>query len=620
MRKKPKLAAVCFIVVLLSVLSCSTITVKDSKNIAKVDKKILSEFYESSEAGEFYDTCRSYIEFLNCCDDPRKAELTDKLETLYLKKIEELRASGDTLGSLEYTYSFISVTRDRLPAQRWEKYRKDVYGYLQQYVAREISTKSDIEKASWLLYLTRFSSEAPFLYRELAELFLERKNPLLARKYYDIYRDLVKPAGSPADTEGLGELEDKVVRLEKDAAENKNMGEDAIADVIESSVKIFVDKGIKTEMGIGRPDQLLGTGVVIDSRGYIITNYHIIESSVDPKYEGYSRVYVIPGKDESTRYVAKIIGYDSLFDLALLKIEKEHPTRIRIGDSDTLRQGEKVVAIGNPVGLTNTVTSGIISSVDRPFFQIGNVIQVDAALNPGNSGGALIDNDGYLVGVAFAGLEQFENLNFAIPSNLMLSILFRLYEGGEVRRSWMGCYVAEMENGISVDYVVPDSPASIFRFMKGDIITEVNGSAVSDIYDIQEAFSLFGNPTVASLKVRRDDEESVRYVLISERPIFPSELVYKKDTYENVLTPLFGMVVDRVDPPGSKSYVVTRIISSSIASSVGISEGDTIKVRNIKYDEKSRVFSLMIELKSKRFGYMNKSIVLYSGAGVSNFI
>jgi S1-C subfamily serine protease len=624
MRKKPTLAAVLATAVLLAVLlcvvSCSTYTVKDSEIIEKVDKKIISEFYEGTEADDFFGACRSYIEFLNCCNDSRKDELTNELEALYRKKIEELKASGDTLGLIQYSYSFVNVTRDKLPDERWERYREDVADYVWRFAAGELSSKSDLERASWLLYMTRFCPGGSFLYRELAELFLERKNLLLARKYFDIYMDLEIREQTTSHIEGFEELEDSIVQLEKEAAGNASSSEDAIENVIASSVKIFVDRGIKTEMGVGRPDQLLGTGVVIDSRGYIITNYHIIESSVDPRYDGYSRVYVIPGTDESTRHVAKIVGYDPIFDLALLKIEKDHPTYIQLGDSDTLRRGEKVVAIGNPIGLTNTVTGGIISSIDRPFFQIGNAIQIDAALNPGNSGGALIDSDGYLVGIAFAGLEQFENLNFAIPSNLMLSILFRLYEGGEVRRSWMGCYVAKTENGVTVDYIVPDNPASIFRFVKGDVITEVNGMAVSDIYTVQEALSLFGGPTTAVLTIQRDSERVYKYILVSERPVYPSELIYKKDTYENVLTPLFGLVVNRVGSPVSKSYVVTRIISSSVASSIGITEGDTIRVKRIDYDEKARVFSLIVDLKSKRFGYMNKQIVLYSRTGVSNFI
>ena len=620
MRKKSVLAAVCITAVVLSVLSCSTYNVKDSKKIAKVDKKILSEFYENTGEGEFFGACRSYIEFLNCCNDSRVEEITDDLESLYLSKIEDLKAGGDTLGTIQFTYSFVNVTRDNLADERRDEYRAALSDYVWQYATVELVSNGDLERASWLLYLTNFSPEAPFLYRELAGLFLERKNPLLARKYFDIFRELEKPEEEKYYPYGPEELEAGIVRLEKEAAENKERGEDAIENVIKGSVKIFVDKGIKTEMGISRPDQVLGTGVVIDRRGYIITNYHIIESSVDPKYEGYSRVYVIPGKDESIRYVAKIVGYDSVFDLALLKIEKELSTHVQIGDSDSLRLGEKIVAIGNPIGLTNTVTSGVISSVDRSFLQIGKIIQIDAALNPGNSGGAVIDGEGYLVGIAFAGLEQFENLNFVIPANLMLSILFRLYKGEEVKRSWMGCYVGEEEKGVSVDYIVPDSPASIFRFINGDVITEVNGKPVSDLYGIQQALSLFGGPSIARMKVYRDNEEFTKHVLISERPISPSELIYKRDTYENVLTPLFGMVVDKAEPPIANSFVVTRIISGSVASSVGISKGDTIRVKRIEYDEKVRVFSLVIELKSQRFGYMNKSIVLYSRAGVSNFI
>jgi S1-C subfamily serine protease len=443
---------------------------------------------------------------------------------------------------------------------------------------------------------------------------------LLVRKYFSIYSTLLNTGGESDYSEEASALRARVEELEAAVKEEKERNESTIANTIESSVRIFVDKGIKTEMGVGRPDQVLGTGVIIDERGYIITNYHIIESSVDPRYEGYSRVYVIPGKDESIRYVAKIVGYDSIFDLALLKIEKNLPTLIRLGDSDTLQQGQKVVAIGNPVGLTNTVTSGIISSVDRPFFQIGNIIQIDAALNPGNSGGALIDGEGYLVGIAFAGLEEFQNLNFVIPSNLLLSILFKLYEGGEVKRSWIGCYVGKYQDEIQIDYIVPDGPANVYRFGKGDVIYEINGEPVSSVTSIQNNISLFQNPLIVKLKIKRDNEVSVKNVLIEERPVFPSVHIFKKDAQENVITPLFGLIVDKAEPPDQKSYIVKKIITSSIASSVGITEGDTIKLQRIKYDESANIFSMLVELKSKRFGYMNKNIVLYSRAGVANFL
>ena len=595
----------------LLLLSCATPTVKDSKIIAKVDKKIISEFTRNREAGEFFAACGSYIEYLNCCDDERGLALTGSLEDLYLEKMETLRADGDTMEMIRYTHSFVTLTEGRTSVEKSLRYRADLKRYILRHLETGLGAKEGLEKASWLLYLARFSPEVPEPYAELTKLFLDRKNPLLARKYYEIYRSRTKESDS---------LEKAVSALEKESGDAESRRVDAIENVIKSSVKIFVDKGIKTEMGVGRPDQLLGTGVVIDPRGYIITNYHIIESSVDPKYEGYSRVYVIPGKDESIRYGARIVGYDPVFDLALLKIEKRHETYVRLGDSDTLRRGDTVVAVGNPAGLTNTVTSGVISSLDRPFLQIGNTIQIDAALNPGNSGGALIDDEGYLVGIAFAGLEEFQNLNFVIPANYMISILFRLFQEGEVTRSWVGCYAAEKEDGVALEYIVPESPGSIYRFGRGDLVKEVNDLPVSDVYGIQNALSLYDVPSVASLTILREGEELTRYFLVDERPPFPSELIFKKDAQENVLTPLFGMVVDKVEEPGSRSYVVKRILSNSVASSVGISEGDTIRLKNIKYDEEARVFSLLIELKSKRFGYMNKPIVLYSRTGVSNFI
>ncbi len=607
-----------FTVLIVLSLSCASYTVKDSNKIKKVDKKILSEFYESVESAEFYEACKSYIEFTNCCSDSRKDEMTDELTRLYHAEIASFKDAGSTLDAIEYTYSFINITSDSMSDEESNKYRKDLLQYIQKFVTGELTNRGDLEKASWLIYLTQFLPDDPFLYKELSELFLERNNLLMTKKYYDLFISLVNEEGLSEFDKESEELKDKIQKLqnEVDQSNNKNF----IESTIKSSVKIFVDRGIKTEYGVGKPDHVIGTGVVIDEQGYIITNYHIIESSVDPKYEGYSRVYVIPGKDENIRFVAKIVGYDSVFDLALLKIEKRLESYIRLGDSDTLHQGEKVIAIGNPIGLTNTVTSGIISSLDRPFFQIGNIVQIDAALNPGNSGGALINNDGYLIGIAFAGLESFENLNFAIPSNLMLSVLFRLYEGGEVERSWVGCFIAKQYDRLVIDYIVPDSPANIFRLVKGDVISHVNGRPVNGIYDVQTYISQLNNPLITRITVERGNEIQERNVLIEKRPVFPSLYIYEHDTYENVITPLFGIVVDKVEPPITRSYIVSRIVSSSIASSIGISEGDEIKVREIKYDEESKVFYLIIDLKSKRFGYMNKNMIIYSNTSVNSFV
>jgi membrane-associated protease RseP (regulator of RpoE activity) len=279
-----------------------------------------------------------------------------------------------------------------------------------------------------------------------------------------------------------------------------------------------------------------------------------------------------------------------------------------------------VVAIGNPVGLTNTVTSGVVSSTDRPFLQIGGIIQIDAALNPGNSGGALINNDGYLVGIAFAGLANFENLNFAIPSNHMISILRKLYSGGETSRSWAGCALDQRDGEITVEYLAPRSPAELSGLQEGDIIRSVNGRDVSSIYDIQELFSNLNNPIVVSMIIDRDGKIMNKRLVLAERPVHPSVHIYERDAVENIMIPLFGMVISKLEPERKKNYVVNRTLSNSVATSVGIAEGDEIRLRDLKYDENAQAFFLIIDLKSKRFGYINRSMVLYRFIAVTNFI
>jgi hypothetical protein len=123
-----------------------------------------------------------------------------------------------------------------------------------------------------------------------------------------------------------------------------------------------------------------------------------------------------------------------------------------------------------------------------------------------------------------------------------------------------------------------------------------------------------------NLKVTRDNKVMVKNVLIEERPVLPALHIFKIDAKENIVTPLFGLVVDKMEPESQRSFVVRKTITSSVASSVGITEGDTIKIQQLRYDEKASIFYLMIDLKSKRFGYMDKNIVLYSRVEVANFI
>jgi len=587
---------------LIFLISCISMAPREEVEVKNVDTKVIEEFHEHVRNGDFYGAGGSFIEYLNCCGDGKEEEFRGDLTGLYEDKIEGFTRENDGLSSIEYTFSYINLMRGGLEGEDLAELGRKLDGYIIDYIDTNLEGMGGLRNASWLIYFSRLSG-SPQIRRKLTEFFISRGNGVLASRYLD------------DDSE---ELREQVLRITAES-KGRDRGE-LIESIIKSSVKIMVDRGIKTEGGVGLPDQAIGTGIVIDSEGYIITNYHIIESSVDPAYEGYSRIYVIPGKDDSVRFVARVVGYDQVFDLALLKIEKQMETYIKVGDSERLKQGQSVVAIGNPAGLTNTVTSGVVSSVERPFFQIGDIIQIDAALNPGNSGGALIDEQGFLVGIAFAGLENFENLNFAIPSLHMLSIMNRLFEGGEVARSWIGCSLSEEGGDLIVEYIVPEGPARVVGLEKGDIIREVNGIHPGTSFDVQNALSYLSAGMIGTIVIEREGNEIEKKVYVTERPVYPSLSIYERDAYENIITPLFGMVLTQIEGAKKKDYVVARTLYNSIASGAGIAEGDTIRLKEIEYEKEGGYFYLVLDLKSKRFGYLNKSMVLYRYVEVNTFI
>ena len=183
-----------------------------------------------------------------------------------------------------------------------------------------------------------------------------------------------------------------------------------VSSLISGTVTVFVDKGIKIKRGVGYADSVLGSGFFISKDGYIITNHHVIEDMVNKKYEGYSRLYIKLADDPDTRIPAKVIGYDSTVDLALIKTEVEAPYVFSLGSSSQLSVGDKIYAIGSPLGLERTLTSGIISSTDRNLFSAGTVFQIDAAVNSGNSGGPLVDEFGRVQAVVLLVLPIIRDL------------------------------------------------------------------------------------------------------------------------------------------------------------------------------------------------------------------
>ena len=231
-----------------------------------------------------------------------------------------------------------------------------------------------------------------------------------------------------------------------------------------------------------------GSGFIIDAGGYVLTNAHVIA--------GMTRIIV--ALDDGDEYTAEVVGSDERTDIALLKIDAEKPLPVvKIGDSDKVKVGQWVAAIGSPYGLHQTLTAGIISALHRRLPNDAYVpfIQTDAAVNPGNSGGPLMDLDGNVIGInsqIVSPVQAFVGASFAIPINVAMDIQARLREDGEIRRGWLGVYFAQVgpataeahgleegTTGVLVNEVVKDSPAEEAGLQNGDIILKINGEDVA---------------------------------------------------------------------------------------------------------------------------------------------
>jgi serine protease Do len=392
--------------------------------------------------------------------------------------------------------------------------------------------------------------------------------------------------------------------------------------MIAGTVTILVNKGIKVEKGVGYPDRVIGSGFFIDRRGYILTNHHVIESEVDPKYEGYSRLFVrLWDSAAGDRIPAKVIGWDKTFDLALLKTEVT-PAYIFGGSiGQTLTPGDRIFAIGSPAGLEQTLTSGIISALGRRLLQVGDSMQVDVPLNPGNSGGPLLSDTGDLIGIVFAGMQQFEGLNFAVPYTWVEKALPALYKGGQAVHSWLGMAVAETEKGIEVLYTLPDEPAAVSGIEPGDIIESVDGRAFTKIADLQDAVLSHSPPSIISAELRRGTGKYAARICLSERPDAPIELALKRDTRDNVLYPLFGIRLENVGNfLWRGDYVVKQVTKGSVADESGISPDDPLTIQDWQVDTDKGYALLQIVIKKKKAGFVESAIQIASYLETDNFI
>ncbi|WP_162047104.1 DegQ family serine endoprotease [Vibrio taketomensis] len=295
---------------------------------------------------------------------------------------------------------------------------------------------------------------------------------------------------------------------------------------IPDQFRFFFGPDFPTEQLQERPFRGLGSGVIIDAKqGLVVTNFHVIKGAEKIRVK----------LDDGREYDAELIGGDEMSDIALLKLEEaKNLTQIAIADSDQLRVGDFTVAIGNPFGLGQTVTSGIVSALGRSGLNLQNFenfIQTDAAINSGNSGGALVNLNGELIGIntAIVGPNGGNvGIGFAIPANMMKNLTEQILEFGEVKRGLLGIQSSEFTSelaeamgyesnkGAFVSQVVPDSAAEKAGLQAGDVIISVNDKAIGSFHELRAKIGTLGAGKKVKLGVIRDGKEKTFNVVLDE--------------------------------------------------------------------------------------------------------
>jgi len=451
--------------------------------------------------------------------------------------------------------------------------------------------------------------------QQLFETAIEEKNYFEAKKYYT---SLIT-AGWKNDKYTQSMI-DKLASQEVPGFGENRTPPKNIADCMDAAVTVWLDRGLKVQNGAGYADIIIGSGFFIDSRGYIVTNHHVIESMVNPKYEGYSRLYIKLPDDPDTKIPAKVIGYDSVLDLALLKTEIVPRVVLNLGSSKDLQIGTKISAIGTPVGLEGTLTSGIISSTDRKLVTLGNVFQIDAAVNSGNSGGPLIDDNMNVQAIVFAGMPRFQGLNFAIPVEYLKQELNLMYSCEEVIHPWIGCYghtkrQGKKKIGLEIQYVLPGGSASLSGLETGDVITSLivdskkyNISSIEDFHFVMMAFE--PETLIKCEYLDKNEEQKEKYIYLDRRPETPVKTVFDSDYYANSFVPLFGMRLKRSSTLSRNSYTIEDIIKGSTADEMSFSIYDAVTVKDVKIDLENEILYAQILAKRKKKGFLDISVVL----------
>jgi serine protease Do len=350
-----------------------------------------------------------------------------------------------------------------------------------------------------------------------------------------------------------------------------------------------------------RKEEGLGSGVIISPDGYILTANHVVN--------GADEIKVSIANDDKKEYTAKVIGTDPQTDVAVLKIDAKDLPAITLADSDQLEIGDVVLAIGNPFGVGQTVTMGIISGLGRHGYGINgangyeNFIQTDAAINPGNSGGALVDAEGRLIGIntwIATSSGGSEGVGFAVPVNMARRSMERLISSGKVTRGYLGISPQDItsglaqqfnlasQNGALVGDVFPGTPAEKAGIKSGDVILAFNGADISDAHGLQLAVSQCEPGSSATVKLLRDGVQKNLTVTLGQLPGQPGDNADDQngsDADNSTTDALDGVTVADLDhdarqelkiPDNVQGALVSEVDQDSNSAEAGVQKGDVI--------------------------------------------
>jgi serine protease Do len=374
-----------------------------------------------------------------------------------------------------------------------------------------------------------------------------------------------------------------------------------------------------------RREQGMGSGVIVSKDGYVLTNNHVVADAQEIKVTTSDR----------RNFTATIVGTDPKSDLAVIKLKGDvgNLTPVEFGDSGRLRLGDVVLAIGNPFGVGQTVTMGIVSAKGRTDLGIEayeDFIQTDAAINPGNSGGALINAEGKLVGINTAILSRsggYQGIGFAIPSNMASPIMESLKKNGKVIRGWLGVAIQDVDQeladamklpaatGILLSDVKPGTPAAKAGLSRGDVVLKVDGKVVDTSGQFRNVIAASGSKRTVHLDLVRDGKPVAADVELGEMP--EQDAVASNGPSSSQGSALDGIVLENITPQNRRAFdlddslkqgvVITRLDPQSNAAHAGLRPGDVVlEVNRVRVDTPQRFQELYSKSKNRLLLLINR--------------